>query len=326
MSELASYQRVAAAVAGVPVGEFVEPSQGRVDCGPVSLSFLDWGGPPGRTTTIIFLHGGCLTAHTWDLVCLALRAQYRCVALDLRGHGESAWADDYSLDAHVGDVERMVRTLGLDKPVVVGMSLGGLVGLEYASRHDLAGLVVVDVGPSVRIDSEEGRRLRQFVQTELAASTVEEVLERVMQYRPDRRPELLRHSLLHNLRRGTDGLWRWKYDPRLPRRADPERLAGQFGALREHLKAIQCPTLVVRGAHSELFTAEDAEDLVGELADGRWVEVEGASHTVQGENPAGLLRHLDAFLAPILGTGAEVRGGNEAARWLPAGASSEGDC
>ena len=67
----------------------------------VRLHALDWGGagPP-----VLFLHGGRLTARTWDYVCLGLRSQVRAVALDMRGHGDSDWADDYTLDARVADV------------------------------------------------------------------------------------------------------------------------------------------------------------------------------------------------------------------------------
>lgn len=309
MNDLEVYRRHAAAVAGVDVGEFVEPRHGRCRNGPISLHYLDWGGSAARS--VLFLHGGCLTAHTWDLVCLALRDRYRCIAVDLRGHGESSWATDgdYSVGANAGDAECLVACLGLVSPVIVGMSLGGLTGLEYAARRgdDLRGLVVIDVGPAVRVDSPEGQRMRDFIQAGLAVASIDEALARVIEYRPDRRPELLRYSLLHNLRQHSDGLWRWKYDPALPRSADPQRLAEEFHGLWERVKTIRSPTLVVRGAHSELFTREDADELVRHLPDGRWVEVPGAGHTVQGENPAGLLRHLEPFLAGLWpGTGADA--------------------
>src|SRR5690348_10982585 len=60
------------------------------------LSYLDWG---GSGDPIVFLHGGALTAHTWDLVCIGLRGTYRCISLDLRGHGDSDWSDDYRIDS-----------------------------------------------------------------------------------------------------------------------------------------------------------------------------------------------------------------------------------
>ena len=63
----------------------------------------------------MFLHGGGLSAHTWDIVCLALREEYRCYALDLRGHGDSEWSPalDYSLGAHLRDLEAFADHLDI---------------------------------------------------------------------------------------------------------------------------------------------------------------------------------------------------------------------
>jgi pimeloyl-ACP methyl ester carboxylesterase len=63
--------------------------------------------------------------------------------------------------------------------------------------------------------------------------------------------------------------------------------------------AVECPTLVVRGAQSDVFHDEDAERLAGRLRRGRWVRIEGAGHTVQGDNPGGLLVTLREFLAEL---------------------------
>ena len=120
------------------------------------LHYLDWG-PAGRRPgtpggwPLVFLHGGGLNAHTWDIVCLALREEYRCYALDLRGHGDSEWspAQDYSLGAHLQDLEVFADHLNIARFFLVGQSLGGIIGIGYASRHPrrLAGLVAVDSGP-----------------------------------------------------------------------------------------------------------------------------------------------------------------------------------
>jgi len=94
------------------------------------LHALDWGGggPPA-----LFVHGGRLTARTWDYVCLGLRDQVRAVALDMRGHGDSDRADDYTLDARVADVAAVLDTLGWSTAHLVGMSLGGLTAAHYAA-------------------------------------------------------------------------------------------------------------------------------------------------------------------------------------------------
>src|SRR5438552_15884787 len=100
--------REAATIAGMAIEDFVVPTEHQVALGRMRFRYLDWG---GRGTPVLFLHGGGLTAHTWDLVCLALRSEYRCLALDLRGHGDSEWSPemDYGLEAHRDDVDALIE-------------------------------------------------------------------------------------------------------------------------------------------------------------------------------------------------------------------------
>lgn len=98
--------------------------------------YLDWGNdaaPP-----ILFLHGGGLTAHTFDLVCLALQGEHHCLALDQRGHGDSEWSAvmDYETATHAADIAAFVDHLALRHFVLVGMSLGGLNAIKYAGGFE----------------------------------------------------------------------------------------------------------------------------------------------------------------------------------------------
>ena len=79
--------RLAATVAGVGVTEIVLPQSKQALLDAMRFHYLDWGTVGGKP--ILFLHGGGINAHTWDLVCLSLRTDYHCLALDLRGHGDS---------------------------------------------------------------------------------------------------------------------------------------------------------------------------------------------------------------------------------------------
>jgi hypothetical protein len=155
-SELREHLTRAAAKAGLSLPELTLPERHDVVLRRMRFHYLDWG-TRGRPP-ILFLHGGGLNAHTWDLVCLGLRRERHCLALDQRGHGDSEWSPemDYSTESHVGDLEAFVDRLGLDRFVLVGMSLGGANGLAWAGHHSrrLAGLVLVDVGPETR----HGRR------------------------------------------------------------------------------------------------------------------------------------------------------------------------
>ena len=292
--------RVAADVAGMELGEIVLPTEYDVLAGRIRLHYLDWAGPDGARD-ILFLHGGGLTSHTWDITCLALRDTYHCLALDQRGHGESEWSPnmDYSYAAHVTDIEQFVEALGLDTFVLVGMSLGGLNSIEFAARHSdwLKALVLVDVGPELRQAGTS--RIRNFIGGEGEFASIETIVERAMSFNPRRDPELLRMSLRNNLRQLPDGKWTWKYDRRHHGRVDSETHRSAMRALGDRVPHITCPTLVVRGGDSDVFHDEDAEKLVSNLPDGRWVKVPTAGHTVQGDTPKGLVAELRAFLDQV---------------------------
>ena len=300
-SEMARHLREAADLAELPLPEVVLPGEHELVANGLRLHYLDWG-TAGRQP-ILFLHGGSLTARTWDLVCLALRRDYHCLALNLRGHGDSDWspAADYSLEAQRGDVEALVDRLGLERFVLVGMSLGGSVSLTYAGKHAsrLAALVLVDVGPETR---EAGRRrIAEFVSGPRELDSIEQFVERAVAFNPLRRPELLRRSLIHNLRQTPDGKWTWKYDPRRMSSATAEDRDRRRRELWAEVPKITCPALVVRGGKSENFLDEDAEKLAAALPCGSWVRIDGAGHTVQGDRPKALVEALRRFL----GSGAD---------------------
>src|SRR5262245_33321445 len=290
-----THLRRAAAIAALPIDEFVVPKSYRLSLRGLTFHCLDWGAA-GRPP-ILFLHGGGQTARTWDLVCLSLRKEHHCLAFDQRGHGDSAWSPgaDYGLQAHVGDLDALVARLGLGRFVLVGMSMGCINGLFYAIRHPerVAAFVAVDAGPSVQV--EGGTRIIQFRERTRVLSSLDEYVAHALRFNPRRDPELLRSSLLHNLRHLPDGRLTWKTDPDL--RIDPADLVQRLETLWEELHHIECPSLVVRGAESDVFLDEDAERFARALPAGRWVRVEHAGHTVQGDNPRGLVDELRQFLA-----------------------------
>jgi len=298
-SEALAHLRLASDVAGIEVAELALAAEHDVVVDGLRLHYLDWG-RSGRAP-LLFLHGGCLTAHTWDLVCLALRADFHCLAVDQRGHGDSEWSPtlDYGPNAHVRDLRGLIEQLGLKRPVLIGHSLGGLNAMLYASAaaQQLAGVALVDVGP----DPQPGavKRIADFVTGDPGEGSVEHFVERAQAFNPRRDPRLLRYSLLHNLRRLPDGSWTWKYDRRLVSPERFERVRRSLEGLRDRTDTITCPVLVIRGAESDVLTDAQAADFAATLPDGRWAKVEDAGHTAQGDNPRGLAHVLTHFLAEI---------------------------
>ena len=115
-----------------------------VHSGGVRLAVRDSG---GDGPTAVLLHGLGAPQRSWDRVAPLLAPHFRVVTYDQRGHGASAAASDYSLDAFLADLQAVLDTLALEHPLLVGHSLGGLLAVEHAGAgHDCAGVVGVDGG------------------------------------------------------------------------------------------------------------------------------------------------------------------------------------
>ncbi len=232
-----------------------------------------------------------------------LRPDFHCFALDQRGHGDSEWepTSNYSHESQVGDVAGFIDKLELKQPLVVAHSMGGFAALGYALEHAsrLGGLALVDIGPELNLSGS--KRIRDFISQDRVLDSVDAFVERAMAFNPRRNPNLLRRSLLHNLRQLPNGKWTWKHDPnRMSMAGDfmQERLA-RARQILEDVRKISCPTLALRGDRSDVFTDENASKFASALPHGRWVKVPNSGHTIQGDNPAGLLDALRPFIKEI---------------------------
>src|SRR5271170_90980 len=271
------------------------PGDRQVIVGNTRFHYLDWG---GSGTPILFLHGGGINAHTWDCVASMLRDRFRCVALDQRGHGDSEWSPvvDYRIASHVGDIEGFIDALKLDRPILVGQSMGGLNSIAYATRHSdrMRAMVIVDVAPEISAPGAD--RIREFSSTPELDSPAA-FLERAVKFNSLRDPAVLRRSLHYNLRETPAGKWTFKHDQR--RRTDDamRSFAEDRARLVADLPKIKCPTLVVRGALSDVLTDDAADKFARSLPNGRCVRVEKSGHNVQGDNPRALLDAMLAFFS-----------------------------
>ncbi len=169
--------------------------------------------------------------------------------------------------------------------------------LAATAAEELGGIALVDVGPEPHPGAV--KRVRDFVMGDPGDGSLEDFVERARAFNPRRDPRLLRYSLQHNLRKMPDGTLTWKYDRR---RLTPEYVASlrrRFEGLQKSAESITCPVLVIRGAESDAMSDEQAAAFAAALPDGRWDKVENAGHTVQGDNPRGLVKVLARFLAEI---------------------------
>lgn len=245
----------------------------------LSLHALEWSrdGVP-----LVFVHGFGNEAHVWDDLAPAVAPYYRTLALDLRGHGDSDRDPEarYDYDFHLADLEAATAALGIERLVLVGHSLGGRIAMLFAGRHPerMAGLVIVDSAPEldprgtvrIQLDLQRGDTGAGPGGGPSFASETE--------YR-----ELLARSYP------------------AAGREQLQRLARLARELWEALARVPCPALVVRGAASDVVSADIADRMAGEvLAQGRLVGIPRAGHSVMVDNPEACRAALSAF---VLGEG-----------------------
>lgn len=267
-----------------------------VELGGHRFHYTEWG--PPSAPALVLLHGLTGHARSWDDEAQALAPVRRVLALDQRGHGDSDPAPDgdYTLAALVADLEAFVTALGLARLDLVGLSLGGRVAIAHAAAHParVGRLVVIDIGPDI---APEGR---VRVGAALASAperfeTVEDAIALVRAASPRAVERRLRERVRHGLKPLPGGGFAWKYDREL-------RETVRAGRWRETVDlwplwtSLSCPTLLVRGAESDVLSVETAKRMIVTQPRARMVEIDGAGHTVPGDRPVEFLEALREFL------------------------------
>jgi esterase len=254
--------------------------------------FLDWG--TEARSPLLLIHGGAQTAHSWDEVAPDLARDHHVLAIDQRGHGDTDWAPDgrYRREDFVADIRAFLDDRGWEAATLVALSLGGLNSLAFAAVHPerVRGLVVVDVAPTVASAGREAVR-SQLAVREFA--TFDEAVARALAFNPRRSRQNIEERLRHALRQAPDGKWTYKYDPGV---AGPG-LQSDFEELWQSVHDIRCPTLLVRGAQSNVLAEETVGRFLRELRGSEASVVPAAGHSVMGDNPQGFLAAVRPFLA-----------------------------
>lgn len=263
----------------------------------------DAAGPADAPATVVFLHGGGQTRHSWHGSGGRLAEHgFQSLVLDARGHGESDWAPDgdYGLDAFVGDLCAVLDELS--RPVaLVGASMGGLTALRAAggvAAERVAALVLVDVVP--RMDREGGERIGGFMRANPDGfASLEEAADVVAAYLPHRpRPKDPR-GLLKNLRL-VAGRYHWHWDPAFIGNRRFGEAINDLDAMETAARAVRAPTLLVRGGSSEIVSEEGAQAFLAVKPDAEYVDVKGAHHMVAGDRNDAFATAVEEFLHRVL--------------------------
>ena len=257
---------------------------------------------------VLFLHGGGQTRHAWGATAEVLADRgWRTITLDLRGHGESDWAEngDYSFTAHCADCVAVVDQLGRP-PVLVGASLGGIASMLAEGTSDRtvsSALILVDIAP--KANPEGVQRIADFMRSGISGfASLEDAAAAIAAYTPQRKRSTNLEGLKKVLRE-RDGRWYWHWDPRIIDRGRtevvPDRLTGLLEVASDN---IFVPTLLVKGGMSDIVTEEGVNELLARISDITVVNVEGAAHMIAGDRndefSSAVINFLDDRVRPRL--------------------------
>src|ERR1700761_6226443 len=163
-----------------------------VELDGIRFHYLDWGGdgPP-----LVMLHGFTGHAHTWDYTARALAGQYRVLALDQRGHGDTGWASRDGSRPMVGDALASLDAQGLDRVTLMGLSMGGNVAYLFAAAHPerIERLIIGDIGPEVA--AAGGGRIAAGLAGPDVFNTEDEAVAQARAANPRPTDESLRHRV-----------------------------------------------------------------------------------------------------------------------------------
>jgi pimeloyl-ACP methyl ester carboxylesterase len=249
---------------------------------------------------VVFVHAALVDHTMWDEQVAALGDDYRTVVYDLRGHGRTGGSalSEYSMEVYVDDLRALVAALELDRPVLCGLSMGGMVAQLYAARYpdEIAGLLLADTfTPPIRSRGEWV--FRRVVLNALIPPVRLVGLERV---------ERANVWLTERLFRGAGG--DYEKVEQLRRDGPPVataefakvvRAMARFHELSVDFSAIEVPTLVVYGENDLPFTERHAAAITTEIADVEVAEIADAGHASNLDDPEAFSDLLRSFLERV---------------------------
>lgn len=255
---------------------------------------------PEEAPTVIFLHGGGQTRHSWaGAMHKLVDIGYHVINFDARGHGDSDWSKDgnYSLDARASDLRSIVSTV--ERPIaLVGASMGGITSF-YAvatSDHPIAdALVMVDI---VLRPAQAGvAKIHAFMRANPDGfASLEEAADAVAAYNPDRPRPKNPSGLLKNLRYREDGRLYWHWDPRMLAARPSAEPPGFHNELVKVSSRVKIPTLLVKGGNSDIVDDQGVAEMCALIPQTEVYDVPGAGHMVAGDKNDRFIDGVTGFL------------------------------
>ncbi|MEM7405887.1 MAG: alpha/beta hydrolase [Pseudomonadota bacterium] len=276
----------------------MQPAEHFAQLNGVQLHWLEWGEP--QNPTVLCLHGSWGTADSFSEFAATASRKFHVIAPDLRGHGESDWTPgDYAPASYAADVHALREACAISRWHVVGLSLGGLVALAYATQDapSISSLMLVDIAPSLNAETLAG--LTATLPYPESFASLDEALGWASTDGLWPQGPALRRTLEHRLRERPDGRLTWKTDPEF---MQPQARARWFGGevdLWRPFAALTVPVRLLRAGNSPLVDDDIVARMQGANSGFTLQDVPGADHSIPISHPdafnAAALRFLDSI-------------------------------
>jgi pimeloyl-ACP methyl ester carboxylesterase len=269
----------------------IKPKDKFVTTNGIKIHYLDWGneGKP----VMVLLHGMRGHSHSWDSFSEPMSNDYRVLALDQRGRGDTDWAKDgdYSTSTMAEDFAGFCEGLHLESFVLIGHSMGARNSMGFISQHPekVEKLVIIDAPPA---NMPDGARIRaEIAGVPEEFDTFEDLYNHLRKENPLPPEEVLRRRLKYQTKELPNGKLGWKYDV-LVRERMRTGTRPPSQDMWPAWRTITCPTLIVRGMETDALTPKMAKEMIDSIPHCEIVEIPRAHHMVFEENP-------DAFLTEV---------------------------
>lgn len=274
------------------------------------LHYLDWGNP--SAPPLLLVHGGFDHGRSWDWTARALARDYHVIVPDLRGHGDSGWANDgaYPINKFVYDLAQLVDLIGRPQVTIIAHSLGGSIALRYAGLYPervsrMVAIEALGLSPQALEQSRETPLLdswRAFIDARRRVArrqqrhypTIEAAIERMRERNEHLSVEQALHLTHHGVNRNEDGSYSWKFDPYLHNQPPG---SSSDTELPDFWHAVTCPVLLALGLDS--WASNPVKDgRAAHFRDARLVEFADAGHWLHHDQFDRFLAEVRAFLQP----------------------------
>lgn len=250
------------------------------------MAYKEWG-DTDNPHVLICVHGVTRVSDDFDALARELSQAYRVICPDVVGRGRSSWLRDpqyYRLPQYVSDMVALIARTGAQKVDWLGTSMGGLIGMGLASLPDspIAKLILNDIGPSLRFEAL--KRIGSYIGQPVRFASIDQAEAYIRAISAPFGPhteEEWRKLALDVVRKDRDGNWTLHYDPAVAAPFKSETLESTMHAealLWAAYDAIRCPTLLVRGAESDLLTQQTARQMTERGPKAKLVELPGVGH------------------------------------------------